>query len=141
MPLVRIDLRRGRSPSDVQAIADGVHRALVHVVGIPEDDRFQVVTEHEPGSLHYDARYLGVARSDGFVLVQITLVRGRHPSLRQALYARIVAELAAAPGVRPEDVMIVLVENDPVDWSVGNGEAQLLRTRPAQLPVGPVDPA
>ncbi|WP_406498380.1 4-oxalocrotonate tautomerase family protein [Streptomyces sp. NBC_01604] len=36
MPLVRIDLIRGRHIDEVRAVADATHRALVDVLDIPE---------------------------------------------------------------------------------------------------------
>ena len=47
MPLVRIDLRQGKSDAYRQEIGRIVHEALVSV-GVPKDDRFQVIAEHEP---------------------------------------------------------------------------------------------
>jgi hypothetical protein len=35
--------------------------------------------------------------------------------------------LAESPGVRPEDVMINLVEVLPENWSFGHGEAQYVQ--------------
>lgn len=46
MPLVRIEITAGREPGSAGAIADAVHAALVAAFGIPERDRFQVITEH-----------------------------------------------------------------------------------------------
>lgn len=138
MPLVRIDLIRGKPLHHLHAISAGVHDALVGALGIPPDDRFHVITEHDAGHMLYDTQYLGIDRTDDVVFVQIALRRGRTPSAREDLYRRIVANLARDPGVRPQDVLITLLENDPVDWSVGNGEAQLLAVLPAQLPTGPI---
>lgn len=129
---------RGKPRAYRAAVAAGVQLALVDVVGIPGDDRFQVIGEHDPDNFVYDPHYLGIARTDDVVFIQIALRRGRSPDIRQRLYAQIVANLARDPGLRPEDVLITLVENDPVDWSVGNGQAQLLEFLPPQLPVGPV---
>ena len=42
----------------------------------------------------------------------------------ECVYREIVAELAKDPGVRPEDVVINLVEVLPENWSFGNGIAQ-----------------
>lgn len=124
MPLVRISVRPETPASFRHAIAEGVHRALVEVVGIPPDDRFQLISAAEERI--YDRSYGGISRSDDVVFVQITLVRGRPPEKKQALYRRIVENLSASPGVRPEDAVITLVENERIDWSVGNGEAQLV---------------
>ncbi|MFI5302515.1 MAG: tautomerase family protein, partial [Polyangiales bacterium] len=46
MPLVRIDVLEGRTPEQLAALGDGVHRALVETVGVPVLDRFQVITQH-----------------------------------------------------------------------------------------------
>ena len=129
MPLVRISLRSGRSAAQKQAISDGIHRAMVETIGVPPDDRFQIVTEHADGEgLIADPRYLGVERTDGVVMIQIALRRGRTVEQKKALYRRIADNLAAAPAsVRPQDVFVALVENDLADWSFGNGEAQYVR--------------
>lgn len=123
MPLVRISLVKGRSRAERAAIGDAVHRAMVATIDVPELDRFQLITEHEPGDLVYDPGYLGIARSDGLVVVQITLSRGRSLEQKRALYRRIAANLHQAAGVRPEDVMISLVEVGREDWSFGHGIA------------------
>jgi len=44
--------------------------------------------------------------------------------VRKSLFARIAARLREAPGVRPEDVFINLVETQKENWSFGNGVAQ-----------------
>ncbi|MBL8834968.1 MAG: tautomerase family protein [Alphaproteobacteria bacterium] len=124
MPLVRISLRKGRSIAERRAIADGIHRAMVATIDVPAADRFQVTTEHDENALVFDANYLSIARSEGFVMIQITLRRGRTPDKKRALYRAIVENLAAAPGVRPQDIFVSLVENEPVDWSFGDGVAQ-----------------
>jgi len=127
MPIASIALRRGKSASYRRAVADAVHEALVEIVGIPPDDRFQLITELDSDALIYDRNFLGIARSDDIVIIQITLRGGRSRETRVALHRRIADRLANNPGVRPEDVFIVLVENDYADWSVGRGEAPLMR--------------
>ena len=124
MPLVRIALRQGTSPAYRKAVADGVHAAMVEAIAIPPEDRFQVITEHDADGLIYDPRYLGIHRSDQIVLIQITLSEGRKPGQKRALYRRITELLAKSPGIRPEDVMINLVEVAWENWSFGMGEAQ-----------------
>jgi phenylpyruvate tautomerase PptA (4-oxalocrotonate tautomerase family) len=127
MPLVRIDVLEGRSPNQLQAIGDGVHRALVEAIQIPEDDRFQVHSVHssrDPGGLVYDTGYLGIPRTNWIVVIQIVLSAGRPVEKKKALYAAIARNLAADPGVRPEDVFVNLVEVAKENWSFGLGVAQ-----------------
>src|SRR5258708_39517243 len=124
MPLVRIALRKGTKPEFRRAIGESIHRAMVETIKIPEKDRFQIITEHEPDGLIYDPSYLGISRSDGVILIQITLNAGRTVEVRKALFARIAALLRESPGVRPEDVFVSLVEVAKENWSFGNGIAQ-----------------
>jgi 4-oxalocrotonate tautomerase len=62
MPLVRISLREGKPIEIRHAIADRVHRTLVKTMGVPEADRFHLVTEHDAEGMTYDPDYLGTTR-------------------------------------------------------------------------------
>ncbi|MGH2358971.1 MAG: tautomerase family protein [bacterium] len=124
MPLVRISLREGKPAAYRKAVGDAVHQAMVEAINVPPLDRFQVITEHKPDGLIYDAEYLGVRRTDDVVFIQITLNAGRTLELKKALYARIVEKLKQNPAVRPEDVFINLTEVPRENWSFGNGVAQ-----------------
>ncbi|MEU7483926.1 tautomerase family protein [Streptomyces sp. NPDC042319] len=124
MPLVRIDAM-GTAGERLDALGRAVHDALVETLGFPPDDRFQILTGHDGthSTLRYDD-YLGVHRDDGIVYVALTMRAGRHPEQKKALYRRI-AELAHEyAGTEPRNVFITLTENAPIDWSLGNGEAQ-----------------
>jgi 4-oxalocrotonate tautomerase len=95
-------------------------------LAILPDDRFQVVTEHVPENLIYDPGYLGVQRSDRVVFVQITLSTGRKPQQKRKLFKRMAEILAESPGLRPQDLLINLVEVSWENWSFGNGQAQYM---------------
>jgi 4-oxalocrotonate tautomerase len=123
MPLVRIDLRKGKTPEYRLKIGEMVYRAMLETINMPEHDRFQVITDHPEDGLLYDPSYLGINRTDDVVFIQITLNAGRTLEQKKALYARIAGLLAIEPGVRPEDVLINLVECAKEDWSFGKGIA------------------
>ena len=122
MPLARISLVKGRPAALRRSIGDAVHRAMVEAIDVPERDRFQLLTEHEPGDLVFDSEYLGIARSDNIVIIQITISAGRSLEKKRRLYRRIVDNLGEL-GVRREDVWINLVEVAKENWSFGNGVA------------------
>lgn len=124
MPLVRISLREGNPAAYRRAIGDGVHRAMVETINVPPLDRFQIVTEYPPDGLIYDPTYLGIERTDEVIFVQITLNLGRSTEQKRALYARMTELLAENPGLRPQNVLVSLVEVARENWSFGNGEAQ-----------------
>jgi 4-oxalocrotonate tautomerase len=123
MPLVRIDLRKGKDTRYREEIGLIVHDALISV-GVPKDDHFQVITEHEPPNLVFDPAYLGIRRSEDLVMIQITWNEGRTVEQKKALYKAIADGLAGKPGLRREDVFVSLVEVRRENWSFGNGIAQ-----------------
>ena len=125
MPLVRIDLPEGKSLEYRKAVSAGVQRALVETFNVPEDDLFQVITEHATGSgLVHAQSYLGIAYTDNLTLIQLTVSDTRSLEQKKKLFRRIVEHLAESPGLRREDVFINLVETKKENWSFGNGEAQ-----------------
>ncbi|HEV2979267.1 MAG TPA: tautomerase family protein [Casimicrobiaceae bacterium] len=124
MPLVRISLRAGKPPVYRRAIGDGIHRAMVDTLAVPEHDRFQIITEHEPDGLVYDPSYLGIDRSDDVVLVQITLSVGRKPTQKRDFFARAAELLSQDPGLRSQDLFLNLVEVAWENWSFGAGKSQ-----------------
>src|SRR6266851_4978673 len=119
MPLVRISFRVGKSASYRKAVADGVHRALIETINIPEKDRFQILTEHAPADLIIDPTYLDIERSEDAILVQITLSHGRSLAMKQALYSRMAELLSKSPGLRQEDLFVSLIEVAKENWSFG----------------------
>ncbi|MEV5872857.1 tautomerase family protein [Streptomyces sp. NPDC052101] len=123
MPLVRIDLIRGRRPEDIRAIADATHRALVEVLAIPERDRFQIITEHDADHVIALDAGLGFERTDGLVMIQIFTQSGRTTEVKQLVYRTIAKQLEPL-GIAGEDIFISIMENGPQDWSFGHGRAQ-----------------
>jgi phenylpyruvate tautomerase PptA (4-oxalocrotonate tautomerase family) len=123
MPLVRITLIEGKSREYKRAIANGVHEALTETFTVPADDRFQLIEERARDDFIYDPQYLGIQRSDDVVFIHITASDWRDVPAKQALYKMIVNKLAASPGLRAEDVLIVLATNKREDWSFGHGLA------------------
>jgi phenylpyruvate tautomerase PptA (4-oxalocrotonate tautomerase family) len=122
VPFTRISLLRGKSPEYLSAVSDNLQRALVEAFDVPAADRFQLIHQHAPGELVFDRDYLGGPRSDDFILFAVTAGRPRSTEVKQAFYKRLVALLAEAPGVRPEDVMVVITTTNPEDWSFSAGQ-------------------
>jgi 4-oxalocrotonate tautomerase len=124
MPLVRIDLPRGKPAEYRHGVADVVYTAMTTVLNVPENDRFMVIAEHDPGNLIIDLSYLDISRSPDALLIQVTLNEGRTVALKRDFYRAVAEGLRDQVGLRPEDVFISLVEVPKENWSFGNGEAQ-----------------
>jgi 4-oxalocrotonate tautomerase len=124
VPLVRVSLRKGKPAAYRKAILDGIYAAMRSAFEVPEEDRFMVINEHDEADFSYSKTYLGIARTDDLLLIQITANNTRTTEKKKAFFRQIVENLKADPGVRPEDVFINLVEVLPENWSFGNGIAQ-----------------
>ena len=124
MPLVRIDLRRGKSSAFKKTLTNEIYEAMRETFNVPEHDRFMVINEHDEDNFVFDRSYLGIERSDDFVIIQLTVSNTRSQETKQAFYARLVERLSQRPGLRPEDVFINFVEVVKENWSFGNGLAQ-----------------
>ncbi|MGA8541885.1 MAG: tautomerase family protein [Terriglobales bacterium] len=124
MPLVRIDLLEGKPPEYRAQIGQIVYQAMLDVLNVPKNDRFQIITEHPKAGLLFDREYLGIRRSDDCVFLQITLNTGRTVEMKQGFYKAVAGGLHEALALRREDVFINLIEVSKENWSFGNGEAQ-----------------
>jgi 4-oxalocrotonate tautomerase len=124
MPLVRVSLLQGKPDSFKQKVADSIHKAMVETINVPQEDKFQVFTEHGKSGFIYAPEYLNIKHTDGLIMIQITLNTGRTVEMKKALYKRTVDLLVESVQVGPEDVIINLVEVPKENWSFGNGIAQ-----------------
>ena len=123
MPLLNISLRAGKPEHYRQAIFDSLYQAMRDALAVPDDDQFMTMTEHDPANFRHGQAF-GVRRSDDLVYIRITVFDTRTVAQKKALYARIVALLGERPGIRPEDVFIVVTDAPKENWSVGHGVAQ-----------------
>jgi 4-oxalocrotonate tautomerase len=123
MPIIHISLRAGKPEAYRQAIFNGLYRAMRETLHVPEDDQFMTLTEHEAANFRTGNAY-GVARSADVVYIRITVFDTRTAEQKKALFKRTAELLGENPGIRPEDVFIVILPSAKENWSVGNGAAQ-----------------
>lgn len=124
MPLVRISLMKNKPEGFGKRIGEVVYRTMVDTINVPANDNFQLITEHDSNTLIYDPSYLGISRTDGIVVVQITLNEGRTVEMKKTFFETLAQRLNADLGIRTEDVFVSLVEVNKENWSFGNGVAQ-----------------
>jgi hypothetical protein len=72
MPLVRIDMYRGRSEEKKKVILDAVHQSLVEAFKIPEDDRNQRIYEFDDCNFERRSN-----KTKEFTIIEITAFKGR----------------------------------------------------------------
>ena len=124
MPFVRVDLVRKKSAQYRKTVGEIINRAMLDIINVPLNDKFQVITEHSVEEINISDEYLGNRYSEDIILIQITLTQGRSVDLKKAFFKRVVDGLNTELGVRRDDVVINLVEVSKEDWSFGGGVAQ-----------------
>jgi phenylpyruvate tautomerase PptA (4-oxalocrotonate tautomerase family) len=124
MPLVRISFMKGKPGGFGRKIGDIVYQSMVDTINVPKNDNFQIITEHDRDGFIYDTGYLDIPRTDGIIVIQVTLNEGRTLEAKKAFYKAVADRLHAELKVRREDILINLVEVKKENWSFGNGVAQ-----------------
>lgn len=123
MPIVNVSMRAGKTEAYRVAILDGLYHAMRDALGVPEDDQFITLSEHDAANFRHGNAY-GVVRSADVVYIQMTVFSTRTAEQKKALYARIADLLEANPGIRREDIFVTILDAPKENWSVGNGVAQ-----------------
>ncbi|WP_136585685.1 tautomerase family protein [Microbacterium hydrothermale] len=126
MPLVMIDTIRGRyDETELRTIMDAVQDAVVEAFGVPETDRYQILTQHEPFELVALDTGLGIERSERLVIVRLAS-KQRTQDAKVQLYRLLAENLNDRVGVEGNDLVVSITENGDADWSFGHGTAQFL---------------
>ncbi len=115
MPLVKIDVRKGRSPAEKAALLEAVHAALVEALKVPDGDRTQRLCEHAAEDFE-----IPPDKTERYTLIEIVMFPGRSLNAKRQLYRAIVRNLAPL-GVAPSDVFIVLHEPPMENWGIRSG--------------------
>ncbi|MBX8569852.1 tautomerase family protein [Pseudomonas cichorii] len=125
MPLLKIDVVKGRSEEALVTLLDTLHDAMVEAFQVPPRDRYQILNEHEPSRLVIQDTGLGFTRTHNVVVIT-AVSRPRSAQMKQKFYELVVQGLELNCGISPQDVMISIVINSDEDWSFGLGRAQFL---------------
>jgi len=122
MPLTKISAPKHLPLSRVKCLAEAVQDGLVKTCSVPQNDLFQLITRFEADEMVMDPHFGGVNRSSDACIAEIVFLSGRTDDQKRALF-RHIADKAVQAGFRADDIMVALVENSRMDWSLGHGVA------------------
>ena len=125
MPLINIDVIRGRDEAATRTLLDAIHAAMVEAFDAPTTDRYQILTQHDEHEIVVEDTGLGFPRSRDLVVIRLTS-KARTDTEKQTFYRLLATYLQERAGVSPDDVVVAIAENGPGDWSFGGGVAQFL---------------
>lgn len=83
MPLTRIVTLKGRPSKEKTQIGEVVLQTVVDKLHVPANDRFLIIEELDRENLSFDPTCLDIERSDGFLIIQITLNIGRSDEVKK----------------------------------------------------------
>ena len=132
MPVFTAYLPKGRFTSEQKhALANAFNRSLVEGLGIPEDDRFVVLSEHGPDELFLHPTFMKMNR-DPKSAILVTVLIGAHRPLedKRALASAINRLACEAISVSPDDIFVALIPTPNENFSFGRGELQLADIAP-----------
>ena len=125
MPLAKIHVAKGRYDQNrVTKVSSAVQAALMNTLRVPPEDFYQLIFELPENRFLHTPSFVGMDYSDDLIVLEISFIQGRSKEVRLALLKDINARVAAAAGVSPDDMLIVLNEVPGENISFGQGEAQ-----------------
>ena len=117
MPLIKVEIIKGKSIEYKKALLDGIHSALVDAFRIPDYDRIQRLYELERENFE-----IAPSKTEQFTLIEITAFQGRSLDAKKNLYDTIIKNLGHLPGINGNDITIVLNEPPLENWGIRGGK-------------------
>ncbi len=119
MPLVRIEIIKGKSDEYKKALLDEVHSGLVRAIQIEEWDRFQRLIEIDEPFFERSE-----SKTDRFTMIEITMYRGRTREQKAAIYEEITSGLSKKLGIAPTDIFITINEPPDENWGLAGKQRE-----------------
>ena len=119
MPLVRIAMKKGKTPEYKKTILDCVHNGLVDALGIENWDRFQRIDEYDE-----DCFEMPSFKTDSFMIIEIIMFPGRTKEQKKDLIEKITGNLVRELSVDSGDVFVVINEPANDNWGMGGHQKE-----------------
>ncbi len=119
MPLVRVEIIKGKSAEYKKNILDCIHESLVESIGIADWDRFQRIIEIDRADFE-----IAPEKTDQFMIIEITMFQGRSKEQKKELIETVTRKLYERLGIVPTDVFIVINEPTNENWGLGGKQRE-----------------
>ena len=114
MPLVRVEMKKGKSPEYKKKLLQCIHDGLMESIGIEDWDRFQRIIE-----IDNDDFETAPSKTDDFMIIEITMFPGRTKEQKKSLIETVAGKLEKELQIQPTDVFIVIQEPADENWGLG----------------------
>ena len=113
MPLVKINLIKGKTTDYKKTVFDCIHQGLIEALGISDWDRFQRIIEFDRSDFEAPAE-----KSDNFMIIELTIFPWRTKEQKKAAIEIITSKLVNELSIAPEDVFIIINEPPLENWGM-----------------------
>jgi len=114
MPLIRIDIIKGKNKEFKETLLDSVHEALIEAFGIEDWDRFQRIVEIEKDDFE-----LPEGKTEDFMIIELTVFPGRTREQKKDAIEKITEKISDRLSIRPTDIFIIFNEPPLENWGMG----------------------
>ena len=119
MPLVRVDIIKGKTEEYKTKLLNCIHEGLIETIGIEDWDRFQRIVEIDKRDFETSPD-----KTDDFMIIEIIMFRGRTKEQKKALIKTITSKLAETLGISATDVFIVIHEPADENWGFAGNQRE-----------------
>ena len=119
MPLVRVEIIKGKSAEYKKNMLDCIHEGLMESIGIADWDRFQRIIEIDRADFE-----TAPEKTDQFMIIEITMFQGRDKEQKKAVIECITSRLVSRLGIDPTDVFIVIQDPPDENWGLGGKQRE-----------------
>ncbi len=120
MPLIQVDLKRSLFEEKGKSISNAIHNSLVAGLGMDTTDLFQVFRPHDEEEIVFSPTYDNRDRQD-LIIIRITMVNMFSLEQKKNTYRELTRRLIDV-GIRRDDILVCVVENNAENWSLGERE-------------------
>lgn len=119
MPIVKINMLKGKSLEYKKLVLESIHNGLVTSLGIEDWDRFQRILEFDKCDFE-----TAPEKTDNFMIIELSLFPGRTKEQKKIAIEMITSNLVSALSIKPTDVFIVINEPPLENWGMGGNQKQ-----------------
>jgi len=113
MPVVKIDLKEGKSKDFKRIFMDSVHESMIETLMIPSDDKNIRLLDYVSDCFESKPPYE--------YFIEIIMFAGRTKDTKSKLFKSIVDRLNDKLGIIPHSVFIVINEQPTDNWGIRGG--------------------
>ena len=114
MPVVEINMKKGKTPEYKEALMDCIHQGLIDAFNIEDWDDFQRINEYDGCDFRKPS-----FKSDDFLIIELTVFPGRTKEQKKRVIETITERLKDTLSIDPGDVFITINEPPLENWGIG----------------------